>query len=53
MSRHERRAAEAKARKAPRANTSPFEDLWTGAVPDDVKRDTAKVVRSVDWENSE
>jgi hypothetical protein len=49
MNRKQRRAAEARARKAGNAPTTKL-PTWSGPVPDDIKRDIAKVVRSVEFQ---
>jgi hypothetical protein len=50
MNRYQRRAAEAR-RRAMKGNSMDnyYEDLWKGPVSDDIKRDIAKTVRSIDW----
>ena len=49
MNRQQRRAAEAKARKAG-GGAPPTLPTWSGPVPDGIKRDIAKVVRSIEYQ---
>jgi len=49
MNRKQRRAAEAQARKAGGGAPPPTLPTWSGPVPDDIKRDIAKVVRSIEY----
>src|SRR5262245_46348702 len=44
-----RRRGSWRATKGMRANVADYKDLWTGPVPDDIKCDIAKTVRSIDW----